>query len=202
MSCVYKHTFPNGAVYIGRTDMEPEDRWCDGWGYRNLPAIFNAIVQYGWKNIKHEILYDNLTHEEAVALELEIIQELYESDIVMYNVLSTARTFSTVRTNNVAHTGTVNTTNIEHKRTHYKEHTIPLVEKPEWMNVCPIDVYYPSGTYITTYPSIKIASEELGVNAGNITSCCKGVRGTGQPVYQAKGYVFRYAPDKFKDVFK
>lgn len=28
---VYKHTFPNGKVYIGMTGQEPEKRWANGW---------------------------------------------------------------------------------------------------------------------------------------------------------------------------
>ena len=52
MSCVYKHIFPNGAIYIGRTSMSPEDRWLNGWGYKQNPLAFNAILKYGWDNIK------------------------------------------------------------------------------------------------------------------------------------------------------
>lgn len=28
---IYKHTFPNGKCYIGKTSQLPEDRWGKGW---------------------------------------------------------------------------------------------------------------------------------------------------------------------------
>ena len=32
--CVYKHTAPNGKVYIGITGQSPEMRWRKGYGYK------------------------------------------------------------------------------------------------------------------------------------------------------------------------
>ena len=52
---VYKHTFPNGKVYIGITSQKPEDRWSKGKGYQRQPLIYNAINKYGWDNIVHKI---------------------------------------------------------------------------------------------------------------------------------------------------
>ena len=77
--CVYKHTFPNGKVYIGLTCMKPEERWHSGWGYRVQPCVFNAIKKYGWANVQHEILKQNLTKEEAEELEIEMIAK-YKSN--------------------------------------------------------------------------------------------------------------------------
>ena len=70
--CVYKHTSPSGKVYIGQTSINPLDRWQNGKGYKKQ-AFYNAIKKYGWENIKHEILYDNLTKEEATKKEIEMI---------------------------------------------------------------------------------------------------------------------------------
>lgn len=78
--CVYKHTFPNGKVYIGITCQKPEIRWDFGWGYRAQPFVFNAIRKYGWGNIKHEILYDGLTKEKAEQTEVELISK-YKANI-------------------------------------------------------------------------------------------------------------------------
>lgn len=70
--CVYKHTTPNGKVYIGLTGQEPESRWRGGGGY--YKQIFGRVInKYGWDNIKNEILHDDLTHEEACILEVEEI---------------------------------------------------------------------------------------------------------------------------------
>ena len=70
--CVYKHTFPNGNVYIGITGQEPEKRWANGFGYQGQ-RVFKYIVKYGWDNIKHEILYSNITELEAERIEKKLI---------------------------------------------------------------------------------------------------------------------------------
>lgn len=69
---VYKHTSPSGKVYIGMTSMNPEKRWSNGYGYRTQ-VFYHAIKKYGWNNIKHEILFERLTKEEAEQKEIELI---------------------------------------------------------------------------------------------------------------------------------
>lgn len=76
---VYKHTAPNGKVYIGITHTSLTKRCgTDGSGYRKQPVFYHAIQKYGWENFKHEILFDNLTKEEACAIEQMQIA-LYDS---------------------------------------------------------------------------------------------------------------------------
>jgi hypothetical protein len=70
---VYIHIFPNDKVYIGITQQKPLKRWNGGYGYKNQKIIYNAILKYGWNNIKHKILYENLTKEEAEQKEIELI---------------------------------------------------------------------------------------------------------------------------------
>lgn len=72
--CVYKHTAPCGKVYIGITQQQPQKRWKNGLGYSDNPYFKNAIEKYGWDNIKHEILADSLSKEEAENLEIYYIQ--------------------------------------------------------------------------------------------------------------------------------
>ena len=63
---IYYHTFPNKKMYFGQTCQKLEDRWGkDGKGYIQQPIMWNAIQKYGWDNIKHEILVENLTDEEV-----------------------------------------------------------------------------------------------------------------------------------------
>jgi group I intron endonuclease len=81
--CVYKHTFPNNKVYIGITGMNPLYRWGkDGHGY-STQFVFRAIKKYGWDNIEHEILFENLTKDEAEQKEIELIT-LYKSNDPKY----------------------------------------------------------------------------------------------------------------------
>lgn len=79
MYSVYKHTTPNGKVYIGITSTSVEKRWNDGKGYARHPYFYNAIKKYGWDNIEHTILFENLTKEEACKKEKELINR-YKSN--------------------------------------------------------------------------------------------------------------------------
>ena len=70
---VYKHTFPNGKVYYGITKRDAHSRWREGKGYQNQPVMFDAIIKYGWDNIKHEKIACGLTEKEAKELEQRLI---------------------------------------------------------------------------------------------------------------------------------
>lgn len=75
---VYIHTCPNNKVYVGLTKQKVEKRWRNGLGYESTPYFYNAIKKYGWENIKHEVLFENLTKQEAEQKEIETIS-LYNS---------------------------------------------------------------------------------------------------------------------------
>ena len=81
LSFVYMHTVKeNGKKYIGQSKMSPEKRWGKN-GHRYKGCMFyDAIKKYGWNNIEHEILIDNLTEEEADYYEKYYIA-LYQTDI-------------------------------------------------------------------------------------------------------------------------
>ena len=70
---VYMHTFPNGKKYIGITS-DIDNRFRNGKGYSHQGKIWNAIKHYGWNNINHEILLDDLTQEQAEKVETVLIQ--------------------------------------------------------------------------------------------------------------------------------
>lgn len=76
---VYKHTTPSGKIYIGITGQEVNKRWQNGFGYVGNDYFMKAIKKYGWDSIKHEILFDRLTKEEAESKEIELIM-LYKSN--------------------------------------------------------------------------------------------------------------------------
>lgn len=62
---VYRHTAPNGKMYIGITCQPIEKRWANGAGYSKQPLFFNAIKKYGWANFKHEVLLEGLDAQNA-----------------------------------------------------------------------------------------------------------------------------------------
>lgn len=97
---VYKHTSPSKKVYIGITNRNPIIRWGKGGRqYLNKQKngnyahrfFANAIIKYGWDNIKHEILFTNLSREEACNKEKELIA-YYK----LKNCLITSQTEETV----------------------------------------------------------------------------------------------------------
>lgn len=76
MYCVYEHLFPNGKRYIGITSTKPEVRWRNGKGYETQTKIARAIEHYGWDNIQHNVIADNLTKDQAATLERYLIASL------------------------------------------------------------------------------------------------------------------------------
>ena len=102
---VYKHTFPNGKVYIGITSLNPEKRWKNGKGYTKKnkngeyrqQLMARAVLKYGWDNIEHEILFNNLTKECAEQKEIDLIS-YYQSNKqdFGYNISNGGNTTGTV----------------------------------------------------------------------------------------------------------
>lgn len=70
---VYIHIVPKSLsnhsydkYYVGITGKEnPNDRWDSGYGYLYNKHFTNAIRKYGWNNIIHEVIANNLTKSEA-----------------------------------------------------------------------------------------------------------------------------------------
>lgn len=66
------HAFPDGKRYIGCTHGNAKNRWQGGLGYEEQP-VFSAILKYGWNNVRHYILMDGLTKDEALLYEAAFI---------------------------------------------------------------------------------------------------------------------------------
>lgn len=78
---VYKHTTPNNKVYIGITKQsDVKRRWLGGSGYVNNEHFYKAIKKYGWENIRHEIIAEALTEEEAQSMEMALIAKYHSNN--------------------------------------------------------------------------------------------------------------------------
>ncbi len=78
---VYMHTCPNGKKYIGITGKSAKERWgSNGCGYVGQKHFYRAIEKYGWKNIKHEVLFEGLSKEQACNKEIELIAQYNTAD--------------------------------------------------------------------------------------------------------------------------
>lgn len=71
---VYEHKNKiNNKRYIGITCQDVKKRWKRGSSYSKKSKIYNAIKKYGWDSFEHNILYKNLSQEEAEQKEIELI---------------------------------------------------------------------------------------------------------------------------------
>lgn len=101
---IYKYTSPSGKIYIGQTCLGIRKRaGVNGEKYLrknkdgnfNQPLIANAILKYGWDNFTKEILFKNLSQEEANEKEIEMIEYYKSSDRRYgYNIRSGGESYS------------------------------------------------------------------------------------------------------------
>lgn len=79
---VYAHITPNGKTYIGITKADkPENRWgLNGTGYRLQQLFWRAIQKYGWDNIQHIIILNNLSKAVAIECEKYLISKFKTND--------------------------------------------------------------------------------------------------------------------------
>ena len=77
---VYMHTNKiNDKKYIGLTN-DIKRRWSRNGGEYKRQCFYSAIKKYGWDNFEHEILFDNLTLEEACEKEIKMIEYYKTTD--------------------------------------------------------------------------------------------------------------------------
>lgn len=183
---VYKHTSPSGKCYVGITSQAPECRWGnDGCKYLEIhkngklkhPYFAQAILKYGWDNIKHELLHENLSKEEACKLEQKYIAE-YKSQSLSYNITDGGEgicgfQFSEEQREKLreSHKGKKQSSetvakrvakNIGKKRTDEQK---AKTSKP----VCQFNL---EGILIATYFGVREASRCTGINGSHIGDCC------------------------------
>lgn len=184
---VYIHITPNDKLYIGVTGRKPEKRWQKGHGYFNNKHFSSAIKKYGWDNIQHIIVMENISSEQAFELEQELIYK--------YDSANRERGYNKSIGGDRGSLGYKHTeetkkfiSECSKKQNHNPEIIRNAVEKRKK----PVNVYDLDGNLIATCPSIKEAEILTGVSNSCITATCKG------RYEQTKGYIFRYASDKRK----
>ena len=77
---VYMHVVPkelsgykHDKYYIGITQQSLSKRWQHGAGYHRCSLFRKAIDKYGWDNIEHLVIAEELTEKEAKDMEVELI---------------------------------------------------------------------------------------------------------------------------------
>jgi hypothetical protein len=175
---VYRHTSPSGKVYIGITSVSPNKRWRGGHGYTHgfCTLFSNAIKKYGWDNIKHEILLDGCSKEEAVYAEKYLVR-WYKIHSISYNITDGGDLGGSL-------------TGKDHPM--YGRHeTNPMygIRGGDNPNAIKVYQYDRDGHFIKEWKSITEAAatfDNKGATATGITQCCK------HRLPACKGYIWRY----------
>lgn len=202
MWCVYRHTCPNGKVYIGITGRDPLKRWKGGFGYRNNDHFSSAIMKYGWDNIKHEILFDGLTKSEAEAEEIKQIK-LHRSTQKEYGYNKStgggcctgcrwtlteeqrANQSAAQKKLHAAGKGNMFKNQAGANNAFYRhQHTEEARRKISASQYKPVVQYDKSGTFVAEYANAYQASLQTGIS--HVRECCEKQRKT------AGGYFWKY----------
>ena len=165
--CVYKHTCPNEKVYIGITCQNPIKRWKGGSGYQNNKHFYSAILKYGWDNIKHEILFDSLTEEEAKEMEIKLISKYQSND----------RKF-----------GYNNTSGGDGVRgyNHNEDIRAKMRDAKRKNQHCVLQIDVKTNECVAKYANLMEAERQTKINHVSINYCCRGKRKT------SGGYKWQY----------
>lgn len=195
---VYKHTSPTNKVYIGITRVKPIYRWRNGKGYEECPRMYRAIKKYGWDNFKHEILFENLTKEEAEQKEIDLIAFYNSTDERFgYNLAKGGNS-----TKGYKHT---EETKLKYSLTHKGKHpwnygkkgySVPNAKgkkrsaevrkkMSENRHKKAVAQYDLEGNLIAIYPSQIEAERQTGIANTNISMCCRGI------YKQMNGYIWK-----------
>ncbi|MGA4517420.1 NUMOD1 domain-containing DNA-binding protein [Solibacillus silvestris] len=201
MYCVYKHTTPNGKIYIGITGKKASQRWANGIsGYANNKHFLNAIKKYGWNNIKHEILFEGLTKEEACRKETELILKFKSNNPEYGYNLSSGGECHTLgckwteehkkKTSNALKGHFVSEETKEKIRTARLKQTNvkspPILKGAKNNKAKQIIAKDKNGNIIETFETVSQAAKYFNVCHQSISDCCRG------KLKAVKGIVFMY----------
>lgn len=185
--CVYELFFPNGKRYIGITGKKPESRWKKGKGYLGQ-KVYRAIEKYGWDNIQHNILYDNLNKEEACKIERELIKRYNTLDCSCgYNFSEGGDCGSCMSGNRHWTYSVPRPENTREKISNSLMGRYVGKDNPHHTSVRQLQL---NGSCIKTWDSIADIQRELGYGHAHIIDCCKGRRS------RAYGYKWEYSQKK------
>lgn len=203
---VYMHITPNGKRYIGITCRKPEYRWNHGRGYEKNSHFFNAILKFGWDNIQHLIISENMTKEEACSLEQLLIKMYHTTDEKFgYNQSmggecgSFGVEFTEERKRKIgdAHKGMKHTEDAKKKMSdghkgipswnkgrHWTQAEKEIMRKAQ--NTCKPVICIETNV---VYFGARDASEKTGINRNSIKDCCNHRK----YCKSAGGYHWKYA---------
>lgn len=186
---VYRHTSPSGKVYIGITKHKnPKKRWVRGIGYKRHGIFWNAVKKYGWDNILHEVLLEDISKSEAIYAEKYLIR-WYKMHNLSYNITDggdgtvghpawnkgipcSEETKRKIGNANRGEKGAW-----WHKEfSEEMKRKISEAKKGIATKVCKVIQLTLSGEYIREWDSMSEAARTLGLDSSRISACCRGKR--------------------------
>ncbi|MCI6458049.1 MAG: hypothetical protein MSA56_10170 [Clostridium sp.] len=183
---LYVHISPSGKRYYGITcEKYVSRRWLNGAGYKKNEHFTNAINKYGWDNIEHIVLFDNLTKEEASLLEQCYIA-LYDTTNRKYGYnnslggehgLASEQTKKKISENNAKYWKGRQLT---------EEHKKKISENNGMAKA--VLMFTLDDEFVKRFDCVADANECLGKNrnSANISKCAKGINKT------AYGYIWKF----------
>lgn len=187
---IYCHIWPNGKKYIGMTSSPLKIRFGNGNHYSNTSRFGMAIKEFGWENIKHEILEVELSLEEAYEKEKYYIKLYRTTEKEFgYNMAKggknggiEGRVISKETREKIAKS---NSGKKRTEKTREKLRATHLGQEPHNIRaVVKLDL---QGNFLEEYDSIAEAvRKNKKVNSTNIWRCCTERRKT------AGGYMWKY----------
>lgn len=192
--CVYKHTFPNGKVYIGITEKRPKRRWNNGHGYKSgsQPLMYRAIQKYGWENIKHEVLFNGLAKEEAEQKEIELIAYYKSNNPEFgYNIQS-GGSYAGKHSDETKRKISESLKGEKHfwyGKHHTEESKKKISEANKARKKCVYQIDKKTGDTIAYFDSIMEAAKAISISHSAIFNVCN------KKLKTAGGYIWRYSDD-------
>lgn len=193
---LYCHIFPNGKKYIGITHRNPEERWGkQGERYKGQ-TVYDAIKKYGWDNIEHRILKENLTQEQACFYERAYIKG-WGSHISVngYNCTWGGEGTSSyneeaiykmwLKNPSLDYVANLFDCNKDTVRKILDRYGVPKTGRGSKVRMHKVNQYDLNGKYLATYESYKTAAQALGKTDSGIRHCVKGEQKS------AYGYIWR-----------
>lgn len=210
---VYMHTNRiNGKKYIGITSQKyVTGRWHNGEGYKQQRRFYSAIKHYGWDGFVHEVLFSDLSKDEAEQKEVELIAKYRANDPEHgYNIENGGHTNKYTEEQrkqmSLSHIGHITTQETREKmskshkglstkwltgRKLSKETRKKMSEKRRGVNnhraraVVQLSL---CGEYVNRFETLKEAARAVNGNStAHISQCCAGQRN------MAYGFKWAYA---------
>lgn len=207
---IYRHISPSDKVYIGITSHKDiNKRWRNGTNYNSCILFQRAIDKHGWDNIKHEVLFTNLTEKRAKNLEVDLIRH-YKNLGISYNITDggdgALGRFPSIKTRKLLSKASKNrvypplSTEVKLKISisHSKFNKDSIYQSKEFrdkiksivsVRASRVSQFTIDGVFLASYNSANEAQVDTGVDRGSILRCCKG------KVNKAGGYIWKYKED-------